>query len=201
MVKTAALSIRVSPELKDVLDRLAGQAGLSVASYTERALKAHTDAAIAGAALPKWILTDPEVVHTVAHGPRIKLAVAQGWPVAVLPREQAESLGKQLLHAAQVAGITPGGSVNRIQDCVRDIVEIAGGQGNKQAAMKTRVDKFFDDLAAHIKDWPNQDPSYYISQLDDALTAASTSRATTAPTVSDLLEKAIDYVGARRRRR
>lgn len=45
MPKTAALSIRVEPELKAALERLAEEDKRSLASYVEIALQAHVDQA------------------------------------------------------------------------------------------------------------------------------------------------------------
>lgn len=45
MAKTAALSVRVEPELKEALERLAEADKRSLASYVEIALQAHVDAA------------------------------------------------------------------------------------------------------------------------------------------------------------
>jgi hypothetical protein len=44
MSKTAALSVRVEPELKAALERLAEEDKRSLASYVEIALQAHVDA-------------------------------------------------------------------------------------------------------------------------------------------------------------
>jgi predicted transcriptional regulator len=44
MTKTAALSIRIEPQLKSDLERLAERDKRSLASYVEIALQAHVDA-------------------------------------------------------------------------------------------------------------------------------------------------------------
>jgi len=107
MVKNAALSIRISPELKETLEKLALDAGASVAAFVERALEAHANMHEAGRERPAWILKDPEVTHGPLYGTRIKLAVATGMPVALLAPAAAEKLGQQLLDAAKIAAKLP----------------------------------------------------------------------------------------------
>lgn len=196
MVKNAALSIRIAPELKEQLEALADRAGISVASYVERSLKMQ-------AAPPNWVLDRPELVHSILNGTVVKLDVAKGFPPALLAPEHAESLGRQLLHVVQVAAATPVGSRSRVDACVADCIEIAKGSGTREKrllATYARINKFLADLEKHIKEWPNQDPGIYISKLEDALTEASTSRARTEQQVSDLLEKGIDHLMERRRK-
>jgi|SRR5580693_4780066 hypothetical protein len=197
MVKNAALSIRIAPELKDQLEGLAANAGMSVASYAERALKLH-------AAPLQWVLSNPELTHSLMNGAQVKLPVAEGLPLAFLTPEHAAALGGQLLHAAQVASVTPVGSRSRIDACVQDVIGIAQKpdvtKERKLIAIQTRINKFLSDLDDHIKDWPNQDRGLYISKLEDALTAASTARARSDRSVSDLLERGIDHLRLRRRK-
>ena len=97
MVRDAALSVRVTPELKASLEQAATNSGVSLASYVERALEVHS-------AIPKWTLADPEVFHSTKTGTTtIKLDVATGWPVALLEIKKAEDLGNRLLEAAKAA--------------------------------------------------------------------------------------------------
>ena len=95
MVRDAALSIRITPELKKRLEDEAANAGTSLASYAERALGVHS-------APPRWILSDVEVVHD-GKGTTIKLRIAEGWPVALMPVAKAEELGTRLLEAVKTA--------------------------------------------------------------------------------------------------
>jgi len=49
---------------------------------------------------------------------------------------------------------------NRIRECADDITGIAqrdGTPGDKTAAINARIDRFFDDLADHLKGSPGQD--------------------------------------------
>jgi hypothetical protein len=96
MVKAAAISIRVAPELKARLEEEAAKAGSTVAAYVERALAVHSQP-------PNLELSDPEVVHTMKAGTCIKLNLAKGWPVALLSPERAERLAKELSSAVAAA--------------------------------------------------------------------------------------------------
>lgn len=96
MVKDAALSIRVAPELKERLEEEAARAGMTVATYAERALEVHSSP-------PRWQLKDPEVVHSPKTGVTIRLNVAEGWPVLLLTTARAEELSQQLAGAATTA--------------------------------------------------------------------------------------------------
>jgi hypothetical protein len=99
MVKGAAISMRVEPELKARLEAAAAAEGLTLAAFAERVLEIHSR----GGRLPTWMLIYPEVNHSARDGTTIKLPVANGWPLALLPLEHAEMLGKQLLQAVAVA--------------------------------------------------------------------------------------------------
>ena len=52
---------------------------------------------------PAWILHDPQVVHQKEVGWKVRLPIAEGWPVAYLSANHAEELGKQLIEAAKRA--------------------------------------------------------------------------------------------------
>jgi Ribbon-helix-helix protein, copG family len=99
VVKDAAISIRVEQALKERLDAAAAAEGMTLAAFVERALEVHSH----GGRLPTWMLIYPEVNHSAKTGTTIKLPVANGWPLALLPIEHAEMLGKQLLQAVDVA--------------------------------------------------------------------------------------------------
>jgi len=99
MVKDAAISIRVEPGLKTRLEAAASAEGVTLAAFAERVLEVHSR----GGRLPTWQLIYPEVNHSAKSGTTIKLPVANGWPLALLPLEHAEMLGKQLLQAVAVA--------------------------------------------------------------------------------------------------
>jgi hypothetical protein len=102
MVKDAAISVRVDEELKGALETQANQEGRSLASYVSRVLRLHL-------LPPQWILKDPQPLNWKSKGPLISLSVAEGWPGAVFPADRAESLGKQLIAAAQMARKLPPG--------------------------------------------------------------------------------------------
>lgn len=91
--------------------------------------------------------------------------------------------------------------MNRIADCVADIVNAcaADDEGGALMEARARVDRFFDDLKGHVKTWPNQDGSRERGALEDQLTAASTNAARQgARVLSDRLERIIDEVHKRR---
>ena len=100
MVKDAAISVRVDEGLKEHLEKQAQDEGRSLAAYVERVLQLHTQ-------LPRWRLKELQPLNSKAHGPRVVLPIAEGWPVAQLTAEHAESLGKQLISLAQVARKMP----------------------------------------------------------------------------------------------
>ena len=102
MVKTAALSIRVSPELKEMLDQRAAEEGVSVAAFAERALRVHAEQ-------PAWKLADPEIYFSPARGAQVKLPVAVGWPVALVTLDHAEALGKELIKITEAGKSLPKG--------------------------------------------------------------------------------------------
>jgi hypothetical protein len=99
-VKSAAISVRVAPELKESVEATAAREGRTLASYVERILARHE-------ALPQWTLRDASPTHRAEHGPRVTLAVAEGWPAAVMTADHAEALGKQLIRAAEIARDLP----------------------------------------------------------------------------------------------
>lgn len=99
MVKDAAISIRVESELKARLEAAASADGMTLATFVERAL----DQRAQRGGLPTWMLIYPEVNVSAKTGTTIKLPVAEGWPLALLPVEHAEMLGKQLLQAVAAA--------------------------------------------------------------------------------------------------
>jgi len=99
LVKDAAISMRVEPELKARLEAAAAAEGISLAGFAERVLEVHSR----GGSLPTWMLIYPEVNHSAKTGTTIKLPVANGWPLALLPIEHAEMLGRQLLQAVDIA--------------------------------------------------------------------------------------------------
>ena len=96
MVKNAALSIRVAPELKKRLEDKADESGITAARYAEKALDFYSGP-------PKFTFNEIEVVHGAKSGTRIKLNVADGMPLALLTPARAEEIGKQLIEAVQVA--------------------------------------------------------------------------------------------------
>jgi hypothetical protein len=100
MVKDAAISMRVEPSLKAQLEAAAAEAGMTLGAYAEQKLQVHSR-------LPVWSLIYPEVFHSERVGTTISLQVAEGWPVALLPIEHAEQLGRQLLKAVAIARHIP----------------------------------------------------------------------------------------------
>lgn len=102
MVKDAAISVRVDEELKSALEQQANQDGRSLAAYVGRVLALHLQP-------PHWMMKDPQPLNWKRKGPLVSLAIAEGWPSAVFPADRAESLGKQLIAAAQIARKMPPG--------------------------------------------------------------------------------------------
>jgi len=99
-MKSAAISVRVGPELKEDLEASAKREGRTLAAYVGRVLALHQ-------MLPAWILRDAHPSHREGHGPRVTLPVAEGWPVASITADHAESLGRQLIEAAKIAKSLP----------------------------------------------------------------------------------------------
>jgi hypothetical protein len=89
----------VDSALKARLEAAAAAEGMTLAAFVERTLEVHSR----GGSLPTWMLIYPEVNVSAKTGTTIKLPVANGWPLALLPIEHAEMLGKQLLQAVGVA--------------------------------------------------------------------------------------------------
>ena len=90
---------------------------------------------------------------------------------------------------------------NRIRECAADITGIAqrdGTPGDKTAAINARIDRFFDDLADHLKGSPGQDSKKEIDALRFILTndAAkfATDRTAASDEICEFLEQAIEYV-------
>jgi len=90
---------------------------------------------------------------------------------------------------------------NRIRECAADITGIAqrdGTPGDKTAAINARIDRFFDDLADHLKGSPGQDGRKEIDALRFTLTndAAkfATDRTAASDAICEFLEQAIEYV-------
>jgi hypothetical protein len=101
VTRTAALSVRIEPQFKQMLEERAKEERRTLAAYIERVLELHH-------AQPAWTLRDPQPVHGEKRGPRVLLRAAEGWPSAMLLPEEAEALGRQLIHAAGVArGMPP----------------------------------------------------------------------------------------------
>jgi hypothetical protein len=60
----------------------------------------------AGDGTPRWTLRDCRALDE-KNGPRVVLSVAEGWPLASLPADHADELGRQLIEAAKQARATP----------------------------------------------------------------------------------------------
>lgn len=92
--------------------------------------------------------------------------------------------------------------MNRVADCVAEVVEICSG-GEEAAITKyvrARIDRFYTSLGIFLKDWPQQDGSEEVKNLIDELTSASKRAAKqNAVELSERLEKCVDYVRAARR--
>jgi hypothetical protein len=99
-MKTAAISVRITSELKAGLEAEAKRDGRSLASYVERVLTLHQ-------MLPQWLLRDANPTHREETGPRVTLPIAEGWPAASMAADQAEVLGRQLIEAARIAKSLP----------------------------------------------------------------------------------------------
>jgi hypothetical protein len=102
MAKTAALAIRIDPKLKSMLEREAKKDGRSVASYVEHVLTQYRPSGP-----PKWILRDPQPHNFEKRGVAVSLAIAEGWPLAVMPADHAADLGKQLIECSKIAAQMP----------------------------------------------------------------------------------------------
>ena len=100
VVKTAAISVRVPPHLKEAIEQQATADGRSLASYVERVLTLHGQP-------PAWILRDVQPINRKKRGPAVNIPIAEGWPGALLDANHAEALGKQLIAAAQIAKKLP----------------------------------------------------------------------------------------------
>ena len=90
---------------------------------------------------------------------------------------------------------------SRIRECADEITGIAKGTGtpgDKAAAIDARIDRFFDDLADHIRGSPGQDSKKEIDALRYMLTndAAKFAKDRTAASdeICELLGQAIEYV-------
>jgi hypothetical protein len=90
---------------------------------------------------------------------------------------------------------------NRIRECADDITGIAQRNGTpdeKTAAVNARIDRFFDDLADHLKGSPGQDGKKEIDALRYTLTNAAakfaTDRTAASDAICEFLEQAIEYV-------
>lgn len=99
-MKTAAISVRVSSDLKAEIEAAATREGRSLASYVERVLALHQ-------MLPQWVLRDANPTHRKETGPRVSLPIAEGWPAVSMPANHAEDLGRQLIEAARIAKTLP----------------------------------------------------------------------------------------------
>ena len=92
--------------------------------------------------------------------------------------------------------------MNRIEDCVTDIVQICAG-GDVAAATKyarARIDKFYIELGVFLKDKPQGDGSSEVSKLVDQLRTASTNAAKqNAHSLSDNIDRCIAYARAAKR--
>jgi predicted DNA-binding protein len=100
-MRSAAISVRVAPNLKESLEATAKREGRSLASYVERLLTRHE-------MMPEWILRDANPSNRAERGPHVSLSIAEGWPTASLPADHAEALGRQLIRAAEIArGLPP----------------------------------------------------------------------------------------------
>lgn len=92
--------------------------------------------------------------------------------------------------------------MNRIEDCVNDIVQIFTG-GDVAAATKharARIDRFYVELGVFLKDKPHQDGSSEVSELVDQLRAASAKAAKqNAHGLSDNIDQCIAYARAAKR--
>jgi predicted DNA-binding protein len=95
MVKDAAISIRVEPDLKKRLEAIAAEAGMTLAAYAEGVLDTHSQ-------IPQWQLADPEVFHSAKLGTAVKLNVAEGWPVCIISPARAEKLALDLIECARM---------------------------------------------------------------------------------------------------
>jgi hypothetical protein len=100
MAKTAALSVRVDPELKAALEKQAAKDGRALASYVERILVLHQ-------LPPVWLLRDAQPLHRKRGGASVSLSIAEGWPAAIMSASNAKALGEQLIRAAQLAEKLP----------------------------------------------------------------------------------------------
>jgi hypothetical protein len=93
--------------------------------------------------------------------------------------------------------------MNRIEECARDVISIChGGDGAacEKARQRIKNNRFFDDLAAHLRDNPRRDGTRHIGDLEDLLTTASTDTATgrRAEALSNCLRRCIDHVSRRK---
>jgi hypothetical protein len=99
-MKTAAISVRVSSDLKAEIEAAAKRDARSLASYVERVLTLYQ-------MLPQWQLRDANPLHRKESGPSVSLSVAEGWPLAVISADHAEALGRQLIEAARIGKSLP----------------------------------------------------------------------------------------------
>lgn len=79
-----------------------------------------------------------------------------------------------------------------------DIAQGAGTPDEKTAAINARIDSYFNALTDHLRSSPGQDGGREINALRDALTNASEkfarNRTMASDAISNLLERAINYV-------
>jgi len=88
----ATIYLRVPGTLKQRVDRAANAEGVSSNAWALHCV----EQCLGRANLPKWLLKDPELRDEDGHQ-RVALSIAEGWPVALLPRAHAAHLGRQLI--------------------------------------------------------------------------------------------------------
>src|SRR5262249_61365788 len=89
------LSIRIDLGLKVELENRARKEGITLESYVDRVLILHH--------VPRcWLLRDVQPVYRADDTPGVSIAIAEGWPLAMMGAAEAIDLADQLTRAARL---------------------------------------------------------------------------------------------------